>query len=116
MVNNIIWFLYLFFILNTTNSFMINKIVSKKVFLSIIDRNRYNPFSKKYYEQLSNKKNSTDQNLNLLVKKYPITRPEFIEEIRRLNSKNTTIQNESILNNYKNEINNSQIEEIILNQ
>ena len=98
---NIRCLLYLFLIFNTTNSFMINNIVSKKTFLSI-DRNRYNPFSKKYYEQLYNKKNSTETALNLIVKKYPITRPEFIEEIKRLNSKNITIQNESILGLHNN--------------
>jgi len=36
-------------------------------------------------------------------RRYQITRPDYIEKMRRLNSKNTTIQNESILNNDEND-------------
>ena len=35
-------------------------------------------------------------------RRYQITRPDYLEKMRRLNSKNTTIQNESILNNDEN--------------
>jgi cell division protease FtsH len=63
--------------------------------------NNKNPFARKYYEQYLQKNYTNDKNdINLLkneYKKYPLTRPEFAEKIRRLNSKNTTIQNNSIL-------------------
>jgi len=71
------------------------------------DRNRYNPFSKKYYQELSLRKtqhNRTDTSSHLL-KKYPLTRPSFIEEIKRLNSKNVTIQTNSIMGLYNNDNN-----------
>jgi len=63
--------------------------------------NNKNPFARKYYEQYLQKNYTNDKNdINLLkneYKKYPLTRPEFAKKIRRLNSKNTTIQNNSIL-------------------
>jgi cell division protease FtsH len=71
--------------------------------LSETDKNKYNPFVKKYFQQLPIQKNDTenkDNNLQVIVKKYPITRPEYIQQLRRLNSKNTTIQNNSILGLY----------------
>jgi cell division protease FtsH len=63
------------------------------------DRNKYNPFSRKYMDEISNRKNTTENSI-VIVRKYPLTRPSFIEEVRRLNSKNITIQNESILGSY----------------
>jgi len=68
-----------------------------------------NPFGIKYYEKyLKNKYNKSEfiNNLPQLysneennnnVKKYHITKPDFIEKIKYLNSKNVTIQNNSIL-------------------
>jgi cell division protease FtsH len=73
------------------------------------EKNKYNPFSRKYYNYLTEKrkinntdkklddKNLDDKKLNIIYKKYPITRPDYIEKLRRLNSKNITIQNNSIL-------------------
>jgi cell division protease FtsH len=59
-----------------------------------------NPFGRKYYEQLQKKQNNTeyngDDNSNLM-RRYPLTRPDYLEKFRRLNSRNTTIQNNSIL-------------------
>lgn len=67
----------------------------------MINFNYKNPFARKYYEQYLIKNNTKDINdLNLLkrgYKKYPLTRPDFAEKLKRLNSKNTTIQNNSIL-------------------
>jgi cell division protease FtsH len=77
---------------------MINKsLLNNKNVLSNNDKNKYNPFSKKYFEERSSRINNTEDNL---IKKYPLTRPSFFEEIKRLNSKNATIQNESILNRH----------------
>lgn len=90
---------YLFNI--STNSFVINKnILNNKLVLIGADRNKYNPFSRKYLDEIStNKKNITENNI-VIIKKYPLTRPSFIEEVKRLNSKNITTQNESILGSY----------------
>jgi cell division protease FtsH len=87
---------------NNVESLIINKIKSGQV-LTQIDKNRYNPFSRKYYNYLLERKNNNtdnnlnDKNFNVILKKYPITRPDYIEKLRRLNSKNITIQNNSIL-------------------
>jgi cell division protease FtsH len=75
-----------------TNSLILNK----KILLNEVDKNRYNPFSKKYFHDISVRKNENETGLSI-IKKYPITRPSFIEEVRRLNSKNITLQQESIL-------------------
>ena len=61
-----------------------------------LDKNRYNPFSRKYFHDISNRKNQNDTS-GIIIKKYPLTRPSFIEEVRRLNSKNITIQHQTIL-------------------
>ncbi len=99
-----LYFVFFVFFINTNvDSFFISK--KNKVLLVGIDKNRYNPFFKKNYEQLhSNSNNNNNNNNNTQrndqhesFKKYPIIRPEFIEKIRRLNSKNITIQNNSIL-------------------
>jgi len=63
------------------------------------ERNKYNPFSRKYLDELSNKQNNSENNI-IVIKKYPLTRPSFIEEVKRLNSKNITIQNESIMGSH----------------
>jgi cell division protease FtsH len=84
----------------------INKINrgSNKLFQEI-DRNRYNPFSKKYYEELSRRKNNEtgvgleDEN-NLFLRRNKNSLPSYIEELKRLNSRNTTVQNNSILGLY----------------
>jgi len=95
---------YLFY--NSSNAFMINKsLLSNKKAFSEVDKNRYNPFSKKYIQELSSRKNQSETNLTI-VKRYPLVKPSFHEEIRRLNSKNATLQNESILG-----LNNETVEE-----
>ena len=66
-----------------------------------MNNKQYNPFARKYFEEISrrkNEKNNTDHNVyNNIVKKYPLTRPDFIETIRRLNSNNNTIRDGEIL-------------------
>jgi cell division protease FtsH len=74
------------------------------------DKNRYNPFSRKYFQDIK-LRNNTENNYNAIVKRYPITRPDYIEELRRLNSKNVTIQTNSILgveNQFYNETDNNE--------
>ena len=87
------YFLFLIFV-NKSTSFIM-KTHKKNVLLKCNnnnrDRDRYNPFQKKYYMPLNLNNNTT------IPKKYSLTRPSFIEEIKRLNSKNITLQNESIL-------------------
>jgi cell division protease FtsH len=57
------------------------------------------PFGRKYYEQYLNK-NRTSIPTDRFIKKYPLTKPEFVEKLRLLNSKNDTEQNNAILNSY----------------
>ena len=73
----------------------VNKITNKHILIEN-DKNRYNPFSRKYFQEFK-LRNNTDNHYTTIVKRYPITRPEYVEELRRLNSKNITIQNNSIL-------------------
>ncbi len=76
------------------------------------DRNRYNPFARKYFQERLPRNNTNpnpNENYNIVVRRYPITRPDYIEELRRLNSKNVTIQTNSILgseNQFYNETDN----------
>jgi cell division protease FtsH len=85
--------------LNNKKSLNANAFNTNKNVFNEIDKNRYNPFSKKYIQDLSSKKNSSETSL-AIVKRYPLVKPSFYEEIRRLNSKNVTLQNESILGLY----------------
>jgi cell division protease FtsH len=85
--------------LNNKKSLNANSFNTNKNVFNEIDKNRYNPFSKKYIQDLSSKKNSSETSL-AIVKRYPLVKPSFYEEIRRLNSKNVTLQNESILGLY----------------
>ena len=80
----------------STHALIINNVNTNKIVLTENDKNRYNPFSRKYFQDIRIRNNS-ENHFNTIVKKYPITRPNYIEELRRLNSKNVTIQNNSIL-------------------
>ena len=83
-----------------TYSLLINRINGKMEMNNNKKINR-NPFGRKYYEQyLQKKQNDTeynDEESNNLIRKYPLTRPDFLEKFKRLNSKNRTIQDNSIL-------------------
>ena len=88
--------LFCFLFEYSTYGLIINNVNTNKIVLTENDKNRYNPFSRKYFQDIR-LRNSTENHFNTIVKKYPITRPNYIEELRRLNSKNVTIQNKSIL-------------------
>jgi len=68
-----------------------NKIFSKKI---------YNPYGKKYYEELMKQKQSELRNKmdKPFKRKYPISKSYYEEQIKRLNSKNDTIRDNGILN------------------
>ena len=81
-------------------SLLINRI-NGKIEINNNQKINRNPFGRKYSEQLQRKQNDTEYNSennnNNLIRKYPLTKPDFLEKFRRLNSRNTTIQNNSIL-------------------
>jgi cell division protease FtsH len=106
-ISIILFYLSLFKnIIFDVNSLRISPI-HNKIFVNNLNTN---PFGKKYYEQYLKHKyyNNTNTNTNtnnfpkmdrFLKKKYYLTNPEIMKKMKRLNSKNTTIQNDSILNN-----------------
>jgi cell division protease FtsH len=78
----------------SSNSFLINKIMDKNTYvLNKAIKDYYNPYNKKQREIMN--KNKTIKEIP--KKNYGITNPIFLEKIRRLNSKNSTIQNNAIL-------------------
>jgi cell division protease FtsH len=93
------FFLFLVCLLNLNNVTigLISSIYNKPIFTVIHNKN---PFGRKYYEHYLNKNKTNVENDKFFVKKYPLTRPDFIEKIRNLNSKNITIQNNAILNSF----------------
>jgi hypothetical protein len=58
-----------------------------------------NPFGRKYYEQYLSPNKSENPNNSDFIKKYPLIRPDFIDKIKQLNSKNQTEQDDAILGN-----------------
>jgi len=95
------------------NGLTISNVNNRRVLVEN-DRNRYNPFARKYFQERLPRNNtnpSPNENYNIIVRRYPITRPDYIEELRRLNSKNVTIQTNSILgseNQFYNETDNTE--------
>ena len=92
-------FLFLFSLFNLNNTIigMITKNYNKPILTNLHNKN---PFGRKYYENYLNKNKTNIQNDKYFMKKYPLTRPDFMEKLKNLNSKNVTIQNNAILNNY----------------
>jgi len=91
-------FIYSIFCQVKNNNGFIGKLTKISNRAKITNLNNRNPFGRKYYEQYLQKNHTNDMNLlKASYKKYPLTRPDFAEKIRRLNSKNATIQNNSIL-------------------
>ena len=92
----ILWVIYIF----EANSFLMKSAIKKKV--NVLNKRSYNPFSRKYYEQYlqrtHNNTNETEPNI-FFVKKYPISVPHYEKQLKNLNSKNESIQNNSILGN-----------------
>lgn len=95
------------------NGLTISNVNNRRVLVEN-DRNRYNPFARKYFQERLPRNNTNpnpNENYNIIVRRYPITRPDYIEELRRLNSKNVTIQTNSILgseNQFYNETDNTE--------
>ena len=98
--------LFYFYLLNGSVNCLFNKHLNNIILVKNLNKN---PFGIKYYEQyLKNKYNKSEfiNNLPSLYsnennnKKYYLTKPDFIEKIKYLNSKNATIQNNSILGLY----------------
>ena len=108
LLSYLTFFLYVFY---NVDSFMIN--TPRKNIFTQVDKNRYNPFSRKYHDELVNRKKneSEDNNLRIAHKKYFLTRPSYVEELKKLNSKNNTIQNNSILGLNDSSVNEDEIEE-----
>ena len=95
------------------NGLTISNVNNRRVLVEN-DRNRYNPFARKYFQERLPRNNTNpnpNENYKIIVRRYPITRPDYIEELRRLNSKNVTIQTNSILgseNQFYNETDNTE--------
>jgi len=84
--------LFVFFAISNSYIHISNRLMTR------ISTKNYNPFSKKYFEEIQRKKNNTINNVyNNIIKKYPITRPDFVEKMHRLNSKNSTVRDYEIL-------------------
>ena len=94
---------FILFINNFSTGFNIKLLDNR---LSLSKTYYSNPFGKKYYDQYLNKNktntlNKTNISPNkIFIKKYPLTRPDFIDKMKNLNSNNNTIQNDAILNNH----------------
>ena len=98
MINKIhILLFYFFFHMNSFNGFLFRKI-SHRV-LTVKSYNR-NPFGRKYYDNYLNPNKSEEINNEMFIKKYPLTRPDFLKKIKQLNSRNETLQNNAILGNF----------------
>jgi cell division protease FtsH len=87
------------------NSFLINDFY-RTIVPTQLNKNNYNPFGRKYYQEIKKNNTSPDQKAypdNWVQKErrsYPITNLKYIEQMKRLNrlnSKNRTIQDASIL-------------------
>lgn len=72
----------------------------------LVHKRDYNPFSKKYYDNNYKNKNNTEENdtrepthfvQRILHKKYPLSKHHYEEQLKRLNSKNMTIRDNTIL-------------------
>ena len=84
----IIWALFSL----SSNSFLVS---NKKIILNKSAKD-YNPYNKKHREMQD--KNKFLQNTKP-KRNYSITNPTFVEKLKRLNSRNSTIQNDAILGN-----------------
>lgn len=69
------------------------------IFSNVYTKKIYNPYGKKYYDELLKKKESKLDKIDVFLKnKYPISKSYYQEQLKRLNSKNITISDNSILN------------------
>ena len=69
------------------------------IFSNVYTKKIYNPYGRKYYDELLKKKESKSNKIDVFLKnKYPISKSYYQEQLKRLNSKNITISDNSILN------------------
>lgn len=91
--------LFSYFLINDiSNGLLISNIYNKKLLIKV----NTNPFGKKYYEQYLQPNRSSEKNEigKIYIRKYPLTKPDFLEKIQKLNSKNKTEQENAILENH----------------
>jgi cell division protease FtsH len=92
--------LYLFFAsVATCSSFFVNLDIDTPLMYSkILYKKMTNPYGKKYYDELLNRKKKESVPTIPLKYKYPVSRLYFEEQLKRLNSQNVTLQHNGILN------------------
>jgi cell division protease FtsH len=106
--------LCLFFVsVVTCNGFLVNLDIDTPVIYSkTFYKKMTNPYGKKYYDELLNRKkeSATKPHVNKIPHtaiplkfKYPVSKLYFEEQLKRLNSKNITVQQNGILNNEYNQ-------------
>jgi cell division protease FtsH len=88
----------MFSIVTMCGGFLVNldktpRVIHSKTFY----KKNTNPYGKKYYDELLNRKKESNPSIPLKFK-YPVSRLYFEEQLKRLNSKNITLQHNSILN------------------
>jgi hypothetical protein len=91
--------LFSYFLINDiSNGLLISNIHNKKLLIKV----NTNPFGKKYYEQYLQPNRSSEKNEigKIYIRKYPLIKPDFLEKIQKLNSKNKTEQENAILENH----------------
>ena len=88
----------LFSIVTMCGGFLVNLDKATPVkYNKIFYKKNTNPYGKKYYDELLNRKKESNPHIPLKFK-YPVSRLYFEEQLKRLNSKNITLQHNSILN------------------
>ena len=98
-------FLYVFFAsIASVNGFFVNldktpRVIHSKSFYKKMS----NPYGKKYYDELLARKKKESITEIPLKCKYPVSKLYFEEQLKRLNSRNITLQHEGILNQHRDE-------------
>jgi cell division protease FtsH len=97
MINTVL-IIYLFLYNSIVSNSLLhnNRLLNNKLILNQLNRN---PFGRKYREQLDIQRNNSSNDLSnrqLMSRKYPITRPDFLDLIRNLNVRNITINNDNL--------------------
>ena len=98
------------------NSFLVNLNINKPaIYSKTFYKKMTNPYGKKYYDELVNKKKKEDTPTIPLKFKYPVSKLYFEEQLKRLNSRNITLQHNSILNEntYNEDIYDTELEDDI---
>lgn len=103
--NKLLFFIFSLYYINIVTNGFITSRLKNEISLSLSNKN---PFGRKYYEQYLKKKEeivTPPTKHKFIIKKYPLTSPAYINKIKRLNSKNLTIQDDSILGNFNETLN-----------